>query len=499
MQLLTNELALIFYEIALSIGNSLDLRAMLKESLFTYLKRLNCTSAGVFVLHKNMVLRCYERLYAIPRNAQQDVESYLASQETEALSLPTIVPWEKRRYLHLMDLPGFGLLYLIKQGEPLDEYVIQSLAPLNRKLASACHSCRQQQALQESETRIRTILDSVQAGIVIIDKQSHVVKAVNPVAAWMIGRSEEEIIDSECHRFICPTDRGDCPITDCGQTVDNSERVLLGPQGRRIPILKTITTIDLNGHPHLLESFIDVSELHFARRQLQETISQLQRTNKDLRDFAYVAAHDLKTPLRGIATVTDWLEIEHGETLTDGAKEYLSILRQKTHRMYQLIDGLLRYSDIEIARAPQVGVDVKQLVAEVVHDLAPPETMRIETDALPQITCHRSLFYRLFHHLIDNALRWANPSNGWVRIGHNEADDVHRFSVTDNGPGIPSRYHTKIFQIFQMLSPDDTSKSTGIGLATAKKIVELHGGKIWVESEPGQGATFHFTVPKSAA
>lgn len=155
-------------------------------------------------------------------------------------------------------------------------------------------------ALRASTDRLKTILDAVQAGVVIIDAETHEITDANLCALDMICAPREEVLGSVCHQYICPAERGNCPITDNGLTVDNSERVLLNVNGESVPILKTVIPIFLGGRRHLLESFVDINDRKRAEEKQLQLLSELARANKDLKDFAYIVSHDLKAPLRGI-------------------------------------------------------------------------------------------------------------------------------------------------------------------------------------------------------
>ncbi len=240
--------------------------------------------------------------------------------------------------------------------------------------------------------------------------------------------------------------------------------------------------------------------LALANEQLAETVQNLRRSNKELQDFAYVTAHDLKAPLRGIGTLADWIASDYADQFDDQGRQQLRLLKGRATRLTELIDGILRYSQIGRAAQRPEAVDVGQLVRDTIMLLDPPAQMQVVVaDTLPSgVVCEKVGLEQVFHNLIDNAIKFMDKPRGHVEIRCRDLDDAWEFAVSDNGPGIEAKYFEKIFQMFQTLAPRDQRESTGIGLPIVKKIVELYGGSVWVESEVGQGSTFFFTFPKKS-
>jgi len=237
-----------------------------------------------------------------------------------------------------------------------------------------------------------------------------------------------------------------------------------------------------------------------ANEHLAETVRDLRRSNKELQDFAYVAAHDLKAPLRGIGTLTDWIASDYADRFDEPGRQQLAMLKGRVSRLSELIDGILHYSEIGRVASRQEPVDLNRFVPEVIAMLGPPAHIQVAVRGpMPVVVCEKVRVGQVFRNLIDNAVKYMDKPDGRIQIGCTEQLGFWRFSVSDNGPGIESKYFEKIFQIFQTLAPRDERESTGIGLAIVKKIVELCGGTIWVESNVGEGTTFFFTLPKRVA
>ena len=236
-----------------------------------------------------------------------------------------------------------------------------------------------------------------------------------------------------------------------------------------------------------------------ANEQLAETVQNLRRSNKELQDFAHVAAHDLKAPLRGIGTMTDWIASDYADRFDDQGRHQLQLLKSRVVRLSELIDGILRYSEIGRVTNRREGVDLGRLVSETIALLDPPAHIQVVLRGqLPAVVCEKVRLGQVFHNLIGNAIKYMDKPQGRIEVGCTDQGNVWQFAVSDNGPGIEEKYFEKIFQIFQTLAPRDQRESTGIGLSIVKKITELFGGSIWVKSKPGEGSTFFFTLPKCA-
>jgi signal transduction histidine kinase len=241
----------------------------------------------------------------------------------------------------------------------------------------------------------------------------------------------------------------------------------------------------------------EVSEREKAEAQQTKLLKTIEKTNEELKDFAYIVSHDLKAPLRGISTLADWIVNDYADKLDEEGKEQMNLLLSRVERMHNLIEGVLQYSRVGRVEEQHVIINLNELVPEVIDMVSPPENIKITIESeLPAVKCEQTRIMQVFQNLLSNAIKYMDKPEGYIKIFCREDTDSFVFSVSDNGPGIEEKYFKKIFQLFQTLSARDEYESTGVGLTVTKKIVELFGGRIWVESEPGKGSTFFFTLSK---
>ena len=261
--------------------------------------------------------------------------------------------------------------------------------------------------------------------------------------------------------------------------------------------------------------FVAVKEDITVRKQTEEALgilneelelrvrhrtAELDAANKELQEFAYIVSHDLKAPLRGINRLTQWLRGDYAGVLDAQGQEHLDLLGQQVKRMDTMIDGILRYSKAGHGGERKESIALNTLVAQVIEMLMLPAHITIECEnTLPVIQGDPIQLMQVFQNLLSNAVKFLDKPIGKITVASEDADEEWIFRVQDNGPGIEARHHDHIFKIFQSCIPRDERESNGIGLAVVKKIVELYGGRVWVESTPGHGSCFSFTWPKQTS
>ncbi len=242
-------------------------------------------------------------------------------------------------------------------------------------------------------------------------------------------------------------------------------------------------------------------EIAEAHQRMAQQAEELKRSNAELEQFAYVASHDLREPLRMVNSYLSLLQRRYGDKLDQDAKEFIGFARDGGVRMDRLILDLLEYSRVGRRSKPMAPTAVGDVIATACHNLevaiAERGTILHMPADLPVVQADSNELTRLLQNLIGNAIKYCAPDTvPEITIGWTDEPDHWRFDVRDNGLGIAPEHFDRIFMVFQRLHSRGEYEGTGIGLAICRKIVEHHGGRIWLTSEPGKGSTFHFTLAK---
>ena len=359
-----------------------------------------------------------------------------------------------------------------------------------------------EEQLRKTEEKYRIQFEGSLDAIFVADAETGILIDCNPAAIRLVGREKSELIGKH-QQILHPPEMIEGEFSNTfrqhtkekqGQTLETR---IITKTGKIRDVAIKASLIEVRGKKLLQGIFRDITENKKAETLRNQLLEQLASANQELKDFAYVVSHDLKAPLRGIKTIADWISTDYADKLDNNGKEQLSLLANRVDRMHNLIDGILQYSRIGRVEEEKVQVNLNEFLLEIIDMLAPPEniTITIENE-LPTITSEPTRITQVFQNLLSNAVKYMDKPNGQIKVGCVEEDNFWKFNVTDNGPGIEEKYFEKIFKIFQTLAPRDEFESTGIGLTVVKKIVELHNGKIWVESKVGEGTTFFFTLPK---
>jgi len=275
----------------------------------------------------------------------------------------------------------------------------------------------------------------------------------------------------------------------------------LRSNGRVVWVDLTVTMVrDAEGKGlYDIAIFDDITERKHAEAALHAAHEELKRSNAELAQFAYVASHDLQEPLRMVSSYTQLLARRYADRLDGDAKEFMAYVVDGAARMKQLIEDLLAYSRVGTRGRQVHEVAVEAPLRRAIANLRAAieeASASVSFDALPTVPADESQLAQLFQNLIGNALKFRSPSVPRIHVSCSEREREWEFSVADNGIGIEPQYFERIFMVFQRLHNKTEYPGTGIGLAICKKVVERHNGRIWVESVPDQGTTFHFTLPK---
>ncbi len=271
--------------------------------------------------------------------------------------------------------------------------------------------------------------------------------------------------------------------------------------GTSVPLEIGLNPVITGSERYVVASLVDITERKSTESTLQEKLLELQRSNEDLEQFAYVCSHDLQEPLRVISNYTQLLAKRYQDQLDDDADEFVDFIVDATKRMQELINDLLLYSRVQTKGQAFRTTNCNETVAVVLANLAlaiEESGATVTVEQLPIVQADGSQMLQLFQNLISNAMKFKAQESPQINIWAHRENNFWVISVRDNGLGIDMKYAERIFIIFQRLHNREAYPGSGIGLAICKKIVERHGGKIWVESEPGRGTTFHFTIPAAA-
>jgi PAS domain S-box-containing protein len=365
-------------------------------------------------------------------------------------------------------------------------------------LAGRLH--RTMELLQQSEMRVRSVLDTAALGIMECDGAGTIILA-NRQLLKMLSYPLSELLGKSIRDLTPPEDR---PVSDAlykslhegSKPIGDYVTRYLRFDGSSLSVHVTVAPVrDVEGR--FLGSIGTIEDIT-ARKRYEE---DLARSNRDLEQFASVVSHDLQEPLRMVEAFGGLLKDRHAEKLDGEAREYLNFITSGTNRMSTLIRGLLDYSRVDRGAFAPSDTDMNALVTEVLSNLrvaVESAQATVKTDSLPVIHGNQTQLMQLFQNLIENAMKYRKPAVlPVIAISAKRQADFWRFSVKDNGLGIDPRHHDRIFELFQRLHTAEEYAGIGMGLAVCKKIVERHGGRIWVDSTPGNGATFMFTLPGS--
>lgn len=369
------------------------------------------------------------------------------------------------------------------------------------------------EAVQQTVKFFETLLRASSDGIVITDAMQNII-LVNEAFCSFFGRLRREVIETPLSVWLEQLDPGALK-----QWADLEKHVFLEGEYRDLEfkmetkpgfkylsvnasLLEQVAEEERN---IVISTWRDITlrkqneeKLQKAYKEIETRTRELTRSNRDLEQFAYVASHDLQEPLRMVVSYLQLLERRYKEKLGQDADDFIDFAVDGATRMQQLIDSLLEYSRVATYGKPFKITDISKLMGKIIANLSiavKESSAEITYDPLPKVACDEIQLLQLFQNLVGNAIKFRGTAPLKIHVGAEKKDNQWVFSVRDNGIGIDPSHFTRIFQIFQRLHARAEYTGTGIGLAICKRIVERHSGRIWVESKPGEGAAFYFTIP----
>lgn len=352
---------------------------------------------------------------------------------------------------------------------------------------------------------LRSVIETAFDAFIAVDVDG-LIRHWNAQAAKTFGWSREEVVGKSMAELIIPPQHrhahhhGMQHYLKSGEGPILNQRIAitaLNRQGQEFPVEITIWPVG-SGPDLMFCAFLhDITERKRVEAEAAARTEDLARSNAELDQFATIASHDLQSPLRGIVGFVQLLQRKYKNQLDENAEEYIQLVLDSAQQMQLLITGLLEFSRIGRHGGQLVPTDCAQIMRQVSARLGPLIQQRaasITHDELPVVTGVPIEIQQLLQNLISNAIKFQTGQQPRVHIVVQRDGSYWQFGVRDYGIGIAREHHEKIFRIFQRLHTTDAYEGTGIGLSICQKIVHHHGGRIWVESEPGQGATFYFTL-----
>ncbi|MCM1981575.1 sensor histidine kinase [Lyngbya confervoides] len=364
--------------------------------------------------------------------------------------------------------------------------------------------------LSESQQLTQAIAASVVDGVIILNGLGEV-ETFNESALQMFGYQAHEVEGRPLKDFLEATPERPKPggspaanrrvlktygLRKSGETFTAAASCsLVKPNQQQLIIVRDITDQDLANKR--LEGYArDLEQLNLA---LTTSNSALIERNQELDQFVYVAAHDLRSPLRAINSLSEWIEEDLSEILPETNRQQFHLLRSRVERMGALINGLASYAQIGRIKQRREPVEVGKLLTQIIRQQNYPADYSIVVHLpMPTLLAHAPYLEQVFTHLIDNAIKFHHQESGNITIRCQELPQSWEFLVIDDGPGIDPAFHDKVFQVLQTLQSRDEMESTGIGLAIVSKILTTVGGEVAIESTPGAGTTVRFLWPKAS-
>jgi PAS domain S-box-containing protein len=529
----------LIYKVGQRVGSKIELKELLSEIVTSIRDAFSYYGVMLLLLDeagKNLHLQSITGGYAKIYSGDQKVEvgsgmiGYAAaSGEIQASGdvsqNPHYCRWENEETKSELSVPiksgdkVIGVLDIQSDDcNAFDEIDVRAMRTLATQIASAIDNARlyeraqkeiaerkrAEEALKIEKSYLDQLFDSAQEAIVVTETNGRVLR-LNPEFTKLFGYTPDEALGRLIDDLVAPEDyyKSASAITKKAESGGKVglETVRRRKDGTLAHVILLVSPIVIDGKVEATYAiYRDISLRIRAEEKLKQTAEELMRSNKELELFAYIASHDLQEPLRMVASYVQLLERRYKGKLDSDAEEFIGYAVDGASRMQRMINDLLIYSRVGTKGKPFTPIEVEKVLEQATSNLqiAIEESKAVVThDPLPLLLGDETQLVQLFQNLIGNAIKFReNHQEPYIYVSAEEKPDEWLFLVRDNGIGIDPQYYERIFQIFQRLHGHKDYPGSGIGLAVCRRIVERHGGRIWVDSQPGKGSTFYFTIPK---
>jgi PAS domain S-box-containing protein len=355
-------------------------------------------------------------------------------------------------------------------------------------------------SLEIEKQKYYNIISNMNLGLVEVDLEDRILMT-NQSFVNMTGYSKEELIGYKGKDFLPINEDIDLSIKKLQERkkdkIESYELRIKNKKGElRYWLVSGAPNFDLEGN--VLGSIginFDITELKNLQLQKESLLKKLEKSNDELQEYAHIVSHDLKSPLRSINALVSWIKEDNTGKLDDVSMRNFDLIDTTLEKMEQLISDILNYSSVGVNDSKKLNVNLNFIVKDLIKILYIPDHIEIKIqNNLPIVIGDKTKLQQVFQNLISNAVKFIDKDKGLIEIDFKDHKNYYQFSIKDNGIGIEEKYHNKIFKIFHSLNIN--KESTGIGLSIVKKIVNLHGGEIWLESKPTIGTIFYFTIKR---
>ncbi len=353
--------------------------------------------------------------------------------------------------------------------------------------------------LEEKTSQLQGVFENINDAYLIMDLEGNALKmndAAIDLFGYDISKEKLNVINLIYKPDANYAFKSFKELRKKGAFTDYTARIITKSKSIKWVHINASVIYDKKKMPIAAQGIIrDITDAKRTASLIEEQKRKLAKSNDELQEYAHIVSHDLKSPLRSINALVSWIKEDNEGKLDTASLQNFTLIETTLEKMEQLISDVLSYSSIGSEENEKIDVDLGGVIKDLIKILYVPEHISINIlNPLPTVKGYKTKLQQLFQNLISNAIKFIDKDKGLIEIECKALKNHYQFSVKDNGMGIDKQYHKKIFKIFHTLN--ESKNSTGIGLSIVKKIVDLHDGDIWLESEPGKGTTFFFTLKK---